>query len=122
MSWSISTRETKNGTKYKFWTSITGGCLTNKWLTKDEAIKFLFWIEFGNFASKFLRNAMTFPNDWRNKSDNGLYLKHPEEFNSLMAKCIDDDKLFYETFSKELEKLNIKLIVEDGEVGFKTKK
>ncbi len=68
MGWLLKTKQEEGEeTKYKIWTTISDGWITEQWMTKDEIIKFLFWNKLYDFMDKFIEDAMTFPNGYHDK-------------------------------------------------------
>lgn len=68
MGWLLKTKEEEGKeTKYKIWTTISDGWITEEWMTRDEIIKFLFWNKFYDMIDKFIEDSMTFPNGYHDK-------------------------------------------------------
>lgn len=121
MGWLLKTKEEEGKeTKYKIWTTISDGWITEEWLTKDEIIKFLFWNEFYRFMDKFIEDAMTFPNGYCDKDthkrnwDNNLAIEHYEFTKSKFGvKGKDYTKISTDKFSEILNANGIRLQVDD---------
>jgi len=121
MGWLLKTKEEEGKeTKYKIWTTISDGWITEEWLTKDEIIKFLFWNEFYRFMDKFIEDAMTFPNGYHDKEthkrnwDDKLQEEHWQFLQSkFKAKGKDYSKITTDKFSEILNANGIRLQVDD---------
>lgn len=127
MGWSLKIKETKKGVKkYKFWTSVSGGWINEKWLTRDEMIKFLFWYRFEKMVDDFTKDAMTFPNGWSAKGEmrrlpideemSDAYFDWQQSTFGLRGS--DYPKAIYAKFSEMLDKYEINVSVHDGKYNF----
>lgn len=118
MGWSLKIRETKkHGTQYKIWTSIADGWITEKWLSREEIIKFLFWNKLRDFAMKFIEDVMTFPNGYSDKDSFKRLIIDEEKqtkYYDFIIPAIKDEKILYGKFNEYLDKIGVKLDVNDG--------
>ena len=116
MGWNVETKNINGENKYKIWTTVSDKFITKDWLSKDEILKFLFWHRFEKFVDSFLEDAIQFPNEWCNKKgERYMDDEKSEEYFEFRKKTIKDDDLFYNRFIEEINKLGIKLSINDGE-------
>ena len=121
MGWEIETKKAGDVVKYRIWTNNNNGYIVKKWMTKEEITSWFFWHRFGNFMEEFVKDAMTFPNEWMNKSGQRMYdQKVMKAYHDFNIKSCDNNGLLVKKFSEEVKKLGISLNVSDGEYGFKT--
>jgi hypothetical protein len=123
MGWLLKIKETKSGTKYKIWTTMSDGWITEDWLTRDEMVKFLFWYKFRNFVEDFVKTSMTFPDGWAKKDDPLRRICDDDsydEWRELFRASLDDDELMYNKFFEKLDKIGINIDINDGEFQVKT--
>lgn len=127
MGWSLKIKETKkDGKKYKFWTSVSDGWINDKWLTRDEMIKFLFWYRFERMMDEFTMDAMTFPNGWSAKGEmrrlpiDGELSDAFYDWKSSTLGLRGDEypKAIYAKFSEMLDKYGVNMSVHDGQYNF----
>lgn len=126
MSHLLSTKVIDNETNYKIWSTIIDSYLSDEWLSKNELIQQQFWFRFRDFAQKFIEDAVTFPNNYRDKEtgkrmfDNDIHKKYYEFMNETLDNE-NGNELFWEKFSEELKTYNINLKVDDGKYNIETK-
>lgn len=120
MGWLLKTKEENEVTKYKIWTTISDGWITEEWMTRDEIIKFLFWNKFYDFMDKFIEESITFPNGYYDKDthkrnwDDKLNDEHYEFTKSKHGvKGIDYVKLSVNKFSEILNYHGIRVRIDD---------
>jgi hypothetical protein len=82
MGWMIKI----NKDKYRVWSTVIDKYITDD-MTKDELIRFLFWLRFEKLMDGMLEDMICFPKGWTDKKT-GKYLncedeKHDEYFNVL---------------------------------------
>ncbi len=114
MGWKLSIKETKQGTKYKIWSTIVDAYINDKWLNREEMMKFFFWHRFRDFASKFIEDTMTFPNGYIEKGQQGRIFDEvkSDEYYKFMSNY--NDEQFYGKFIEEIDRLGIKISVSDN--------
>ena len=120
MGWSVKVKEEKGVTKYRIWTSICDGWIT-EWLTKEEIAKFFFWNHFHTFMENFLKDAITFPDGFHDK-DTGkrFHNEAGEYFRKFLMESHDvegkqQSVVLAEKFSEILNKYGIELKVKDND-------
>lgn len=120
MGWLVKKRETKkNGVQYKIWTTISDSWITEKWMSKEEIVKFFFWYRFDEFVRKFLEDSMTFPNGYTEKDSYQRILideKSQDEWFDFIRKTFneeDGNEIKFKKFIEELNKIGITLDVFD---------
>lgn len=126
MGWSLKIQETKkHGKRYKFWTSVADGWINDKWLTRDEMIKFMFWHRFEKMRDEFISDAMTFPNGWSEKDEGRIPIDEElsdafYDWQRSTFKLRGDDypEAIYAKFSEMLDKYGVNVSVHDGEYNF----
>lgn len=130
MGWLLKTKEEEGKeTKYKIWTTVSEGWITEEWMTKDEIIKFLFWNKLYDFMDKFIEDSMTFPNGYYDKDthkrnwDDKLSDEHYKFTKSTFGvKGIDYVKLKSNKFSEILNAHGLRMNIEDARgYGFDSK-
>lgn len=120
MGWLVSIKETEEGKKYRLWTTISDGWLT-EWSTKDEIIKFLFWQKFIKFMEGVLEDGMDFPNGWYDKKntrrifDENNNTFHEFMYKGLKVKGKSRDEVLVEKFSEIIDAIGINISVSDEE-------
>jgi hypothetical protein len=127
MGWLVSIKETPKGTKYRLWTTISDGWLT-EWSTKDEIIKFLFWNKFRKLMEGVLEDAMDFPNGWYDKKntrrifDENNNTFHEFMFKGLKVKGKSSDEVLLDKFSEVIDNIGIDIQLSDkAGYGFSSK-
>lgn len=85
MGWKVKTKTEKDITKYRIWTTISDGWITD-WSTKEEITKFFFWHHFHKMMDGFLEDAMTFPNGYHDKDTGSRIMdaKIQDDFTGFM--------------------------------------
>lgn len=121
MGWLLKTKEEGNETKYKIWTTISDGWITEQWMTRDEIIKFLFWNKFYDMIDEFIKDAMTFPNGYHDKDtrkrywDDKLQKKHWQFIQSkFKARGKAYTKISADKFSEILDANGITVKIKDA--------
>lgn len=122
MGWLLKTKEEEGKeTKYKIWTTVSDGWITEEWMTRDEIIKFLFWNKLYDFMDKFIEDSMTFPNGYHDKDthkrnwDDKLADEHYKFTKSTFGvKGINYVKLKSNKFSEILNANGIRVTIEDA--------
>lgn len=120
MGWLVSIKETEEGKKYRLWTTISDGWLT-EWSTKDEIIKFLFWNKFRDLMEGVLKDGMDFPNGWYDKkTHNRISSEKNNTFHEFMCNDLNfkgktRDEVLVEKFSEVIASVGIDISVSDEE-------
>jgi hypothetical protein len=111
----------KKDTKYKLWSTVSDSYITPKWMNREEILHFLFWSRFRNFMDKFVEDSITFPDGFFNKDEGRLLINDlRDEYNKLLMDSFKNVLFLPNKFKEELQKLNIKFNIVDGEYNFKT--
>jgi hypothetical protein len=112
MGWQITIKEIKGESRYKIWSTITDSYITPKWLNRDEVITFIFWEELRRFFERFMKDAMTFPNDWTKKDGSRIFIS--ETKNNFINLMLGSDDMFYLELYKTLDKFGLSVDIHDG--------
>ncbi len=127
MSWTIKIKTEKEVTKYRIWTTVSDGWIT-EWLTREEMVKFHFWNQFKKFMDSFIEDAMTFPNNYYDKDTEKRYMDVgiQESFTSFMYHRHDDGKDYMQVtadkFGDLLTSSGIEMKISDVDgYGFESK-
>ncbi len=115
MGWTVKTKTEKGITKYKIWTTISDGWITEKWLTKDEITKFFFWKRLRDFRDKLLEDAMTFPNDYYDK-DTGKRIfdeKISDDYREFAYKNSNKEEVLFDKLSEILNANGLSVTIKD---------
>lgn len=111
--------ETGTDIKYRIWSTISDSFIT-EWLTKSEIINYLFWERVRTFMDEFNKDAMTFPNGYYKLDDTRIFDKAvSDEFYDYQDKAIRSDNVLEAKFIEELNKIGVKISIEDKDYTVK---
>jgi len=122
MTWRVEIKtavETGTEIKYRIWSTITDSFIT-EWSTKPEIINYLFWNRVRTFINDFNKDAMTFPNGYYRVDNTRIFDKETMlNFYDYQDKAIRTDNVLEAKFIEELNKIGVKICIEDKDYTVK---